>query len=205
MSDPESPLAQTLARIDELCTVTGKVRDELLNVESLARATGLSPTEVQLLLLGGTPPELDPDVRVRMRVRLLYERDDETSREIRDIAAGIGQTTTWTKKLVEGDAKPNLVVGHRLAKYYGVAPTFLTDPPAEALNRELQPILVDLEIEADPGKTLADLGLRHIARRNPHMEQPNLVELAKMVAGIVNDLNKVTTTLQQLQEPEENR
>ncbi|MFF9192702.1 hypothetical protein [Streptomyces rochei] len=165
----------------------------------------MSTEEVELLLLGGTPPKVDPDVRVRMRVRSLYERDGEASREIRDIAAAIDQTTTWTKKLVEGEAKPNLIVGHRLTNYYGVAATFLTDPPAEALSRELQPILIDLEIEADPGKTLAEMGLRHIAHRSPTMEQPDLVELAKMVRGIAQDLDKVNTTLQKMQGSEEER
>ncbi|MFE1206362.1 hypothetical protein ACFW5V_32265 [Streptomyces sp. NPDC058762] len=209
MSDPYPPLPETLARIRELSEACGKPIDEVLNAARLSHATGVAEPDVQTLLAGGATPDIDLDVMVRDRVRFLYETrtDGEgNSRDIRDIAAAIDQTTTWTKKLVTGDAKPNILVGAALTKYYDVASSFLTDPPADAVNRELQPILFDLQVSTDPGKALRDLGVVHIAGRSPQLHEPtNLTELAKMVASIASDLKEVNNQLERMQNPGENR
>ncbi|CAL9326772.1 hypothetical protein [Streptomyces sp. SudanB91_2054] len=209
MSDPYPPLPETLARIRELSEVCGKPVDETLDAARLSFLTGVTEQDVRTLLAGGTAPAADLDVMVRDRVRFLYETRTDgkgNPRDIRDIAAAIEQTTTWTKKLVSGDAKPNILVGAALTKYYDVASSFLTDPPADAVNRELQPTLFDLQVATDPSKALRDLGVVHIAGRSPHLQEaPNLTELARMVASIASDLNQVNTQLQRMQNPEENR
>ncbi|MBB4902613.1 hypothetical protein [Streptomyces griseomycini] len=186
----------------------GKPLDEVLNTARLSQATGVTETDVRTLLDGGEPPTEDPDAMVRRRVRFLYEThtgDDGQPKDVRDIAAAIGQTTVWVRRLVAGDAKPNLVVGHALCKYYGVAPGFLTDSPADALNRELQPVVFDLEVQADPEKTLADLGVRSISGRSPMMEKQNWVALAQMVASMAEELRSVNTKLDRLQNSEGGR
>lgn len=195
-------------RIDELCAATGQSRDAVLSVERLSLLTGLSEGDVQTLLSGGTVPVPDMDAMVRQRVCFLHKKHTVggTPRDIREIATAIGQTTTWTKKLVAGEAKPNIVVGAHLAKFYGVPPGFLTDLPLEALQRELARILVDLEAQANPSRALDALGVVHIAGRTQHPgKELNLVELARMVADISSELETVRTTLQRLSNPEEKR
>ncbi|MCG8971855.1 hypothetical protein [Streptomyces sp. CL12-4] len=197
-------MSETLSRIRELAAECGKPLGEVLNVARLSYVTGVSELDVQTLLDGGTVPEPEPEPMVRERVRFLYEHHKTEAGERRDqadIAAAIAQTTTWTKRLVEGLAKPNILVGAKLTQFYGVAPTFLTDSPADAVNRELQQVLFDLQVEADPSKALADLGVRHISGRSPQMNEPSLAELAKMVANIASDLDE----LKRMQNPEGER
>ncbi|MFJ4788597.1 hypothetical protein [Streptomyces sp. NPDC088794] len=194
MSEPNASLRETLARIDELIARSGRRRQEALNFRRLSLATGLNESEVELLLAGGTLEEEDSDDMVRQRVRFLYERHtgpDGGPRDIRDIAAALAQTTTWTRKLAEGKAKPSLVTGSRLTKYYGVAPTFLTDAPDDALNRELQSVLFDLEVHVDPAKTLREMGVVHMSGRSPLMSKPDLESLARMVASLSTDIDHV--------------
>ncbi|MFM9629762.1 MULTISPECIES: hypothetical protein [Streptomyces] len=208
MSAPYPALSATLDRIRELIAICNKSHDEVLNVRRLSHLAGLSKSDVEILLAGGVPPETDPDVMVRDRVRFLYETHigaNGRRREIPSIAAGIGQTPTWTKKLVAGEAKPNILVGAQLADFYDVSPSFFTDLPAKALDRELQSILFDLEIEADPGRTLQELGVRHISGRSRSMNKGELAELAKMVANITDELTQVKNQMERLENPEGNR
>lgn len=205
MNDPYPPLSETLNKIERLCRSLGRHLDEVLSVTRLSQGTGLTETNIRTLLNGGELPPEDPETMVRQRVRFLYEAytgEDGQPKDVRDIAAAIGQTPVWVRKLVAGDAKPNLVVGHALCRYYRVAPSFLTDPPADALNRELQPVLLDLEIESDPAQALRDLNVRSISGRSPDMTKPNLVDLVRMVANIAEELDVVK---RRLPDPEENR
>lgn len=204
VNDPYPPLTETLSRIRHLCRSLGRQMDAVLDVAHLSTATGLTEDEVRTLLDGGELPAEDPETMVRQRVRFLYERhtgDDGQPRDVRDIAAAIGQTPVWVRKLVAGEAKPNLVRGHALCRYYGVAASFLTDSPTDALNRELQPVLLDLEIEADPEQVLRELNVRSITGRSPMMGKPNLTDLARMVANIAQELDLVK---RRLPNPEEN-
>jgi hypothetical protein len=209
VSEPYQPLSKNLARIEELCVLLGKRSKEVLDVQRLSHTSGVTTLDVQTLLAGNVPPEDDPDVMVRRRVRFLYEAytgDDGQPRDIRDIATAIKQTTTWTKKLVHGEAKPNIHVGSALCKLYGVDNGFLTDSPAEALNRELRPILIDLEVEADPEQALKTLGVVHISGRNPsQLQHTELTALAKMVAQMSNQLDGVKDRLERMGYTEEDR
>ncbi|MCD9875656.1 hypothetical protein [Streptomyces guryensis] len=209
VSEPYPPLAETVARIADLCRASGKSLDKELGVARLSRAAGVIESDVETLLAGGTPPEPDTDVMVRDRVRFLYRTHtnaDGKPRDIHDIAAAIRQTTTWTRKLVSGEAKPNLVVGHALCKYYGVALGFLTDPPADALKRELQISRFNLEVEVDPEQALRELGVMHMTSRNPNgFERSQLAAIAKMVTSITSDLDMVKLQLNRLGTPEDGR
>jgi hypothetical protein len=192
-----------------LCARLGKSREEELDLPHLSYMTGLPEAEIRTLLSGDTLPDPDPDVMVRQRVRFLYEtrRGEKTEpQQIHEIAAAIKQTPVWVRKLVAGDSKPNIHVGADLARFYGVPSSFLTDPPAEALSRELQPLVLQLEIQADPGKKLADLGVRGITGRSAHLrEKGNLVELAQWVAELTAELGAATTELQRKVNTEEGR
>ncbi|RPE39024.1 hypothetical protein EDD90_1978 [Streptomyces sp. Ag109_O5-1] len=206
MNEPYPPLSETLARVDELCRLLRASRDNVLDVTRLSRATGLTGGVVELLLAGGSVDPVDPETMVRERVRFLFEHYDRGDlNQVPALAAAIKQTPTWTKKLVLGQAKPNIFVGAALCKHYGIDSEFLTDFPEDALNRELRKILFDLELKADPGKTLADLGVAHVSRRNPFGD-PDLTALARMVAEIVKEeLRPVTHRLDRLELPESDR
>ncbi|MDH6218024.1 hypothetical protein [Streptomyces pseudovenezuelae] len=201
MSEPNASLLKTVARIEELIAKSGRRLAEVLDTKRLALASGLTEPEVELLLAGGMPEEEDPDDMVRNRVRFLYESHTGPNggpRDIRDIAAAIDQTTVWTRKLADGKAKPSLWTGSQLTKYYKVAATFLTDAPADALNRELQRNLFDLEVEADPAKALRDMGVVHMSGRSPLMTKPDLAALARMVAELQFDFDRVRRVVDHL-------
>lgn len=206
VNEPYPPLAQTLARIDELCRLLRKSREDELDAKRLSLATGLTRTDVELLLAGGSVGPVEPEPMVRERVRFLFEHYSRGDlNQVPTLATVIQQTPTWTKKLVLGQAKPNIFVGAALCKHYDVDSDFLTDFPDDALKRELKKILFDLELEADPSKTLAELGVRHVSRRTPFGD-PDFNALAKMVADIVKDeLRPVTDRLERLELPEGDR
>ncbi|MEU7426255.1 hypothetical protein [Streptomyces sp. NPDC040750] len=207
MSEPCPPLRQTLARIEELCTAYGFDRGEVLDTARLGHDTGVPEEDVRSLLDGREVDERDPDARVRQRVVFLYASRGGAGGErfdVREIAAAIGATPTWTRKLVTGEAKPSIVAGHALARFYGVATAFLTDPPADALNRELQPVLFDLELRADPERKLRDLGIVHVNARGSGWTRDQFTEMTRWVANIAKDLQRVADTVAMM-EPEENR
>ncbi|MFJ5534697.1 hypothetical protein [Streptomyces sp. NPDC093261] len=205
MSEPYSPLHRTLARIEELRELCDLDRDDVLDMARLSYQTGIPEDGVRALLAGEELSDQDAEARVRHRVTFLYESRKSrqgASFDIREIAAGIGATTAWTRKLVAGEAKPSIVTGHDLAKFYGVPAGFLTDSPADALNRELQQVLFDLEIRADPEKKLKDLGVAHIAGRTSEWSRDQLVEVTKMVASIAKDLQRVASTVARMEQEE---
>ncbi|MFI6565983.1 hypothetical protein [Streptomyces sp. NPDC050534] len=209
MSEPRQPLLNALARIGELCVVLGKSREDVLDVPRLARAAGVTAREVETLFDGEIPPDEDPDRLVRRRVRLLYEAHpggNGKPRDIREIAAAINSTTTWAKKLVHGQASPNIHVGSALCKFYEVDKGFLTDSPAEALLRELRHILFDLEVEADPEQALRNLGVVHISGRNPNQfRYEELTALTRMVAEVASTLDGVKDKLARMGYAEDER
>ncbi|MEU2968985.1 hypothetical protein ABZ687_28910 [Streptomyces ardesiacus] len=205
MNDPYPPLPETLSRIKELCQASGRSTDDVLRVADLSRATGLVEADVRTLLSGGELTAPDPEDMVRQRVQFLWElnsTEQTQAQDLRELAAAINKTTVWARKIVAGEAKPNLVVGHALCKYYRVANSFLTDLPEDALNRELQPVVLDLEIEVDPEQALRDLNVRSISSRSAVTEQPDMSELARMVANIAEELDIVK---KRLETPEETR
>ncbi|GAA3076911.1 hypothetical protein [Streptomyces glomeratus] len=205
MREPYPPLHRTLARIEELRESCGLGRDEVFDTARLSYQTGVSEDGVRTLLDGQELNDQGAEARVRHRVTFLYEsrrNGQGTSFDIREIAAAIGATTTWTRKLVTGEAKPSIVAGHDLAKFYGVSTGFLTDSPADALNRELQSVLFDLEVRADPEKRLKDLGVAHIAGRTSEWSRDQLVEVTRMVASIAKDLQRVANTVARMEQEE---
>ncbi|MFE6639508.1 hypothetical protein ACFVFT_38660 [Streptomyces tendae] len=199
MNDPYPPLPETLSRIKELCQASDRTPDDVLNVPALSRSTGLTEVEVRTLLDGEELSAPDPEDMVRQRVQFLWELNSTEAthaQDLRELAAAINKTTVWARKIVAGEAKPNLVVGHALCKHYRVANSFLTDLPEDALTRELQPILLDLEIEADPEQVLRDLNVRSVSSRSAVAGQPDMADLARMVANIAEELNVVKKRLE---------
>ncbi|WP_284117642.1 hypothetical protein [Streptomyces fragilis] len=191
---------RTRVRYRELLAECGL--DTETHIPGLVTNTGVSEPDVRALLNGEHVPLDDPDDRVRRRVCHLYEsRTDLDGRpaDIRDIAAALNATPTWTKKIVAGQANPSLTAGHVLCQYYGVPSDFLTATPADALNRELGKIVFDLEVKADPERILAALGVRHVAGRGPNWGGDHLGAVAHMVAGIRESLATVEEPLARLE------
>ncbi|MFD9190300.1 hypothetical protein ACFWCA_18980 [Streptomyces phaeochromogenes] len=193
MSESLAPLHETLARIAE--------QGLALDTKELSRRTGISSVEdIQTLLAGKELADGDVDVRIRERLRLLCSRrlakaskdhndKDAVNALVRDIASSIGVSTVWARHLVFGEKTPSMKHGHRLTDYFGEPDGFLTETPAAALNRALQPYLqTEKKAEADLDDPLADLkerfGLVGVARRG----EPLSREEAKRLAGLLADV-----------------
>ncbi|MFE7072649.1 hypothetical protein ACFU96_21460 [Streptomyces sp. NPDC057620] len=193
MSESLAPLQETLARIAEQGLV--------LDAEDLSRTTGISSAkDVRALLNGKDLADDDIDTRIRERVQLLcrrclsengkdYDDKDAVTALAKDIAGGIGVSIVWARQLVLGEKTPSMKHGHQLTRYFGVPDGFLTETPAAALNRALQPYLqIEHKIEADLDDPLAALkerfGLVGVARRG----EPLSREEAKRFAGLIADV-----------------
>ncbi|WP_448320935.1 hypothetical protein [Streptomyces sp. CO7] len=173
------------------------------HIPDLLKSTGVPEPHLRALLEGHTLPPDDPDDRVRRRVRYLYEsRPDGTDKaaDVRKLAAALHSTTTWVKRILAGDAKPSLTAGHDLCRYYDVPSDYLTAAPDEAVHRELQRLVFELEVKVNPNKTLADLGVRHVAGRGGNWDSDAIVAVAAMVADIRNSLGAVEGALARLEE-----
>ncbi|MDT0433888.1 MULTISPECIES: hypothetical protein [Streptomyces] len=208
MNDTPRTLRSVLNRIEELIAAGGHPREDVLDVARLSHATGLSRPVVELLLAGGTPPGERPEDMVRRRVRFLYEtrtRPEDRVRVVKEIAEATGTTETWVRKLMAGESKPSITAGPVLTRHYGVAATFLTDSPEEALLRELQLVRVDLEAETDPGKVLRELGVVHMSGRGAGASRSDLAALARMVADMSRNLDAVRAAVDNLTTDPEGR
>ncbi|MFJ6084493.1 hypothetical protein ACIQI8_24125 [Streptomyces sp. NPDC092369] len=74
----------------------------------------------------------------------------------------------------------------------------LAEAEVELLNRELRKILFDLEVEADPAKALRAMGVVHMSGRSPLMKKPDLAALARMVAELPFDVDRVRRAVDHL-------
>lgn len=200
----DHPLNDTLERL--------RAHKADLNCPDLAGRTALPEDTVAALLRGEDPPADTIEDRVCARIKTLADahltRTQKRSGDlVTEVHEHLGISKEWARKLLKGEKMPNVPLLHGIADFFNVAggEAFFTAPPADALNRELQTVLFDLDVEADPAQKLADLGVRSMAGRSPKMGHGDLVELAKMVASIANDLKTVHTKLERLEKPEADR
>ncbi|WP_329008188.1 hypothetical protein [Streptomyces sp. NBC_01601] len=155
-----APLAESLARLDALISKHGLDRDELLDPDDLAQRTALPAETVRSLLVGGRPPDETVNDRVRSRVRTLAAaRLASTKRRMADLAAELhdelGVSEMWARSVCDGKKVPNIELLHALVRFFGVeGEAFFTLPADDALSRELQKVLG--EIENDPVVALMD-------------------------------------------------
>ncbi|MER5222915.1 hypothetical protein [Streptomyces flaveus] len=194
MSESFTPLQETLARIAEQGLV--------LDVKDLSRKTPwISAEDIQTLLDGEELTDEDVDTRIRERVQFLcsrrlakdgkgYDDKEAVNALAKDIASGIGVSVVWARQLVLGEKMPSMVHGHQLTRYFGVPDGFLTETPAAALNRTLQPHLQhDPDTSGNLDDPLADLksrfGLVGLARRGEPLSRDEAARFAGMIADVL--------------------
>ncbi|MER7937833.1 MULTISPECIES: hypothetical protein [unclassified Streptomyces] len=151
MTQHHAALRATLARIHALCAQRQTDPGEVLDVEALSRATGLSIVDVRALLDGQDLADDDIETRVRQRLVTLYKgRVATTGKRAADIRqeiqAHLGVSHEWVRQLCNGAKTPNVAALAGLREYFGVPDRFhFTAPAAKTLDLELQPTLRVLE------------------------------------------------------------
>ncbi|MFD7554225.1 helix-turn-helix domain-containing protein [Streptomyces sp. NPDC059835] len=149
MSDGYDDLAETVRTVELLLSQTGLDRDSALPLQELSFHTSFSQEDLQTLLAGERLPEPESfDHEVVRRIKYLQAtRLNETegpggtleSRRYShaQIARACNMTPAWLSNLLGKPKAPNLDHSAQLAAFFNVPVTFLTDPPAAALNRVL--------------------------------------------------------------------
>ncbi|MFD8020166.1 hypothetical protein ACFXJO_30930 [Streptomyces lavendulae] len=194
MAESVLSLATTLARIRALAKERQLDLDEILDAEALAARTGV-PAEVTAALLRGeefaepTPEEARATVHRRAAFLHATSRDtDGRPYAVADIAAAIGAPPEWVDHLVSG--VPLAHLGHcgEFAAFFGREPAFLTDTPARALDRALQPAVRSLD--NGPGDLLAELtdhyGLVSISTRGRTLSRTQETLLLGMITSMLS-------------------
>ncbi|MEV0225411.1 hypothetical protein [Streptomyces sp. NPDC050704] len=214
MRDPRSALAETLNRIDSHLG-DGRGRDDVLDVAQLSIATGVPQDVVTALLEGKEPPAEDITDRIICRIvhfRETRRRADGDRYSYEEIAKSYGATRASLSNLVNSRKKTTTVTrtgtaqgaerrgaragGPLASTQAGIERFFFGEPngrlsaePESALNDALQPILRDLELQAEADENpLAKLrthhGLRRIAARAPQLSE----EEREMVADWIDTI-----------------
>ncbi|MGW3627616.1 helix-turn-helix domain-containing protein [Streptomyces sp. NPDC000880] len=193
MSESYAPLPETLARIGELISKHGLDRSSVLNAKDLSYETGIPPRQVQALLDGKNVAQEGVETRIRRRVRFLYDtRLPEGSNDpydVKEIAAGIGVSPVWVRKMLNGEVTPNMAHAHGLMKFFGVDEglDFLSAEPADALNRALQPALKNLEGPTDPIAALMSRhGLVSVAARGRALTSQQEAAVVSMITALMD-------------------
>ncbi|GAA0634653.1 hypothetical protein GCM10009535_08180 [Streptomyces thermocarboxydovorans] len=152
----EHPLAETLRRL------RAHVGEDGLDPADLAVRTALPEHVVRALLRGEEGPADTVEERVCERIRTLAEAHVvRTGRRpadlVSEIAARLGISQVWARRLLKGEKLPNVPLLHGLADFFDVdgGEVFFTAPAADALNRTLLPLLEKYENPAaDPVQAL---------------------------------------------------
>ncbi|MEU6895952.1 helix-turn-helix transcriptional regulator [Streptomyces sp. NPDC046557] len=149
MSDGYKDLATT---VDTLMRRTGLDPRSLFDLKRLSFHTSLSEADIGRLLDGEEPEAAEVDhqevarrIQFLMDTRLCREEGPggvtwERQYTASEVAAGIGMTPQWLNTLLSQrrQSSPNLKHAGRIARFFDVPVNFLTDEPAEALNRVLR-------------------------------------------------------------------
>ncbi|MGW3971015.1 hypothetical protein ACWEFD_17160 [Streptomyces ardesiacus] len=193
MSEPSSPLPETLARLRALIADRHLDEGAVLNVSELSHRALLREAEVEALLAnlqlaGSGSPEEVVKARVRERLPRLF-KDFLKARKIRPadgyrtISAYLGCSEVWTRHLMTGRKVPS--VGHlpMLAEFFEVDERLFTGNPADNLNRALQPTLQDLQANDPVAELMTAYGLEGVSfRRRVEGMTP---ERRAMLAGVI--------------------
>ncbi|MCX5379962.1 hypothetical protein [Streptomyces sp. NBC_00091] len=191
---PPLSLAATLTRIRALAQERRLDVDEILDAESLAGRTGV-PVEVTAALLRGEefadPTPEEAEETLRRRAAFLYAVSRDTHGQpyaIAEIAAAIGVDPWWVGALVSGREPPHLRHCTEFAAFFGREITFLTDTPAQAVNRALWPAVESLNYGS--GDLMADLmnqyGLVSISTRGRALTRTQETLLLGMITGMLS-------------------
>lgn len=191
---PPLALTTTLARLRALAAERRLDVDEILDAVSLSERTGV-PVEVTAALLRGeefadpTPEEAEETVRRRAAFLYAVSRDPQGQPyAVAEIAAAIGADPRWVDSLVSGGRPSHLRHRAEFAAFFGRDVTFLTDTPAQAVNRALWPAVESLNYRS--GDLMADLtnqyGLVSISTRGRALTRTQETLLLGMITGILS-------------------
>ncbi|MFD8985531.1 hypothetical protein [Streptomyces sp. NPDC059564] len=194
MAESVLSLAATLARIRALAHERQLDVDEILNVAALAERTGVPAGLTAALLRGeefADPTPGEAEETVRRRAAFLYAASRDTNGRpyaVADIAAAIGAAPWWVGNLVAGRELPHLRHCAEFAAFFGREVTFLTDTPAQAVNRALQPAVQSLNNGS--GDLMADLmdqyGLVSISTRGEALTRTQETLLLGMITSMLS-------------------
>lgn len=194
MAESVLSLATTLARIRALAKERQLDLDEILDAKALAARTGV-PAEVTAALLRGEefadPTPEEARATVHRRAAFLHATSRDTNGRpyaVADIAAAIGAPPEWVGHLVSGVPLAHLRHCGEFAAFFGREPAFLTDTPARALARALQPAVRSLD--NGPGDLLAELtdhyGLVSISTRGRTLSRTQETLLLGMITSMLS-------------------
>lgn len=151
-SPGRADLARTLRDVELLLSRTGLDPAAQMDLAMLSFHTSLPEADVRRLLDGADvgvrevgAGEVSRRIQFLMATRLCEEAAPggglrKRPYTVAEVAAGIGMTPQWLNTLLtqRRESSPNLRHGSRIARFFDVPVNFLTDPPAEALNRVLR-------------------------------------------------------------------
>ncbi|WP_344014757.1 hypothetical protein [Streptomyces thermospinosisporus] len=150
---------------------------------------------VRALLHGEEGPADTVEERVCERIRTLAEAHVvRTGRRpgdlVSEIAARLGISQVWARKLLKGEKLPNVPLLHGLADFFDVVggEVFFTAPAADALNRTLLPLLEKYENPAsDPVQALLrKYGVRATDLRSHGCLTPE--QLETLLEGVIKSV-----------------
>ncbi|WP_326724729.1 helix-turn-helix transcriptional regulator [Streptomyces sp. NBC_00243] len=145
------PLPETVQRLRALIAEKDLEPSEYLGPKELADKTALPLATIETLLSGGTPPADTVNDRVCARIKTLADKHASTPREksdlVAEIAARLGISQAWARKVVDGEKMPNVDALHGLSNFFGVdgEERFFTASAEDALNRILSTRLEELQ------------------------------------------------------------
>ncbi|MEU3830708.1 XRE family transcriptional regulator [Streptomyces sp. SID486] len=186
MSDAHAALTEVLGRLGELTGRPGRL-PEALDVAGLSYRTGIPVGTVVELLCGGRAAETCLAQRVRQRLDFIREtrrRPDGKRYSLDELARIAGTSRQWLS-VWRKSGMPSLEHADRLRRFFGLPAGFFTADEPEALHEALQPVLQDLEAQADPLLRLRECGLVRLAARAPQMNARQLATLADLAEMII--------------------
>ncbi|MFD9562220.1 hypothetical protein [Streptomyces sp. NPDC059994] len=185
---PADDLESVVASITRLLDMLGMARDEVLDVEQLAYAAGLSVGRVQTLL--DDPGAPDPEEGLgetagmgekfsptaeRFRQRLAFLRATRLRSNgqpytLAEIGAGSHMSGSQVSLLLIGRRRPTFQHAEDLGRFYKVPPGFFSATDSQALHRVLKPIeqmLLNAALYQQKGITQFALRSRDLAEADP--------------------------------------
>ncbi|MEU3296672.1 hypothetical protein ABZ722_30560 [Streptomyces longwoodensis] len=191
----DTTISETLRRLDAQIQERDLDRSTVLNAQELANRTSLPLATVRALLRGRSVQEEPFNERVLARIKtfVTYHKAATGKTEaqlITEVMKALPASRPWARSLVRGEKVPNSEMLHGLATYFELpgSETYFTCNADEALNRELQRILLRYEApQQDPIQALLDkYGVKAADMRahgNVSKEQ-----LAALLEGVVKSV-----------------
>jgi hypothetical protein len=198
---PRRALAETLRDIDSLLG-EGQNRDDVIDLEQLARDSGEPSHVIEMLLNGQEPPPEEVTDRIVRRFKHLRDtrrRTDGSRYSYEEIAVSFGATRARLSNLVtsweKNQGHTGRAGGPLAATQAGIEKWFFDEPngwlaadPATTLNRALQPVRERLLAEAGEAPYS---GRRAVALRSAASLPDDQWKLVQgVIEGLVREVRK---------------